>query len=134
MIRGSCLCQAHAFTINRPLRAARLCHCGNCTKFAGTSPAAWAMADSDALSVTKADAGIVRYDSGRGRRCSCATCGSPLWFESLEHPEIIAIPLGVLDSGEIPAPEFHLWIRSKPAWCKIHDDLPQYDTYPESLE
>jgi hypothetical protein len=24
----------------------------------------------------------------------------------------------------------HIWTQSRPTWCAIHDELPQYKTYP----
>ena len=88
------------------------------------------MAESSAFSVTSSDVNVAKFNSGRGLRCFCSNCGSPVWFESLDYPEIVAIPLGVLDSGEIPAPEMHLWTQSKPTWCVINDELPQHETHP----
>jgi len=130
MIHGSCMCGSIQFTIECELRSARYCHCTRCTKFAGTSPATWAMAESSSLFVDAPGASVTKFDSGRGRRCFCANCGSPVWFESIEYPEIVAIPLGVLDEGVIPSPEMHIWTASKPDWCTINDDLPQYETDP----
>ena len=130
MNHGSCLCGTTKFTLRGELHSARYCHCTNCTKFAGTSPATWAIADSKLLELNSPEAPVTRFDSGRGTRCFCAKCGSPVWFESHEHPEIVAIPLGVLDDGDIPAPRMHLWTRSKPGWCTINDNLPQHRTNP----
>lgn len=130
MIHGSCLCGSTKFTLHGKLRSARFCYCTNCTKFAGTSPATWAMADRASLRFEAQDAPVTKFNSGRGKRCFCATCGSPVWFESLEHPETYAIPLGVLDDGDIPMPAMNLWTRSKPGWCSINNDLPGYETDP----
>ena len=132
MIQGSCLCGDIKFTISGDLRSARYCYCSHCTKFAGTSPATWAMTKSENLNISSSEVSISKYNSGKGLRCFCANCGSPVWFESLDYPEIVAIPLGVLDDGNIPAPEMHIWTRSKPGWCAIQDNLPQHDTRPYS--
>lgn len=131
MIRASCLCGSIAFTIGAELRASRCCYCKHCTKFAGTAPAVWAMADSATLNLVTSEKSLARYDSGRGLRCFCTTCGSPVWFESKEHPEIVAIPLGVVDAGDVPAPEAHIWVSSRPDWCEIRDARPQFPEYPE---
>ena len=120
-MHGSCLCQSIQFTIAGELRSPRYCHCENCRKFAGSSPAAWAMAETAILEVTKQEAAITKYDSGRGLRCFCSSCGSPLWFESLDYPDIIAIPLGVLDDEHIPAPCMHIWTQSRVDWIHIDD-------------
>lgn len=130
MIHGSCLCKSITFELGGELRSARYCHCENCRKFSGMSPAVWAMAESAQLAITSEAASIAQYDSGRGVRCFCSNCGSPLWFKSLDDPEIVAIPLGVLDDSDIPPPEKHLWVKSKPAWCAITDKLPQFETHP----
>ena len=130
MLKGSCLCGSAAFTVKGELRSPRYCHCTNCRKFAGTSPATWAMAKTSALELISPDAGISKFNSGRGLRCFCSLCGSPLWFESLDYPEITAFPLGVFDEGDIPEPRMHLWVQSIPAWCSITDELPQHATDP----
>ena len=117
MITGSCLCGATRFRLNGSLSGARYCHCANCRKFAGVSPAAWAMAKSADLAVHCASAG--KFNSGRGVRNFCRECGCPVWFESLDFPEIVGIPLGVIDEGEVPMPGMHLWVGSMPAWCQI---------------
>jgi hypothetical protein len=130
MNHASCLCKSVQFTIDCELRSARFCYCANCTKFAGTSPAIWAMAKRSKIEFSTSDKSISKFDSGKGLRCFCTTCGSPVWFESLDYPQIIAIPLGVIDDGELPPAEMHIWVRSKRGWCAIVDDLPQYETNP----
>jgi len=131
MIEGSCLCGAVSFSLDGLLRGVRYCHCANCRKFAGTSTATWAMADASDLQVTPSDVPVGRFNSGRGIRCFCSACGSPVWFESIDYPDIIGIPLGVIDSGGHPAPEMHLWVQSKPAWYEILDDLKQHEEGPK---
>ena len=79
-----------------------------------------------------ADGALTMYDSGGGVRCFCSTCGSPIWFESKDYSDIVMIPLGVLDDGDVPAPDMHIFVAAKPGWCSIHDGLPQHDTYPDS--
>lgn len=88
------------------------------------------MAESSQLTITTETARVSKFNSGRGIRCFCSQCGSPLWFESIDHPEIVAIPLGVLDNADVPAPDMHLWVKSKPDWCAINDELPQHDGNP----
>ncbi|NKB35513.1 MAG: GFA family protein [Pseudomonadales bacterium] len=131
MFTGSCLCQAIRFELNGELSSPRYCHCNKCVKFSGTSPAAWAMATSAELSLVNPNAEVTKFNSGRGLRCFCSNCGSGVWFESIDFPEIVGIPLGVIDEGEIPTPEQHLWVNSKPDWCTINDELPQREQGPE---
>ena len=87
------------------------------------------MSNTGTLATTATEIG--RYDSGHGIRCFCKQCGSPVCFESKDFPGIMGVPLGVRDSGEIPQPEMHLWVNSKPEWCAINDDLPQFAEGPD---
>ena len=72
-----------------------------------------------------------QFNSGQGLRCFCSQCGCAVWFESLDYPDIVAIPLGAIDTGTVPEPEMHLWLDSKPDWCQVLDDLPKHSTYPK---
>ena len=131
MTHGSCLCGSVKLTLSGDMASARYCYCKHCTKFAGTAPATWAIAQMSDLEVSS-QGQIAKFNSGKGLRCFCTKCGSPVWFESLDYPELVAIPLGVLDDGAIPAPEMHIWTGSKPAWCVISDTLPRHERYPRS--
>lgn len=129
---GSCLCKALKFRITGSLRATRNCYCANCRKFAGTNPAVWAMAETADLEVLSREAPVSRFDSGRGIRCFCTTCGTPVWFESKDFPVIIGIPLGVLDGGKPPPPEMNLWTDSKQPWCTIDTELNSFPNGPDA--
>ena len=131
MIHGSCLCGKQQFSLNGQLHSVRYCHCKNCRKFAGTSPATWAMANREELKSEPSNTSVGRFDSGKGIRCFCRSCGSPLWFESKDYPNVVGIPLGAIDIGEVPTPEMHLWVGSRPAWCSMNDNLPKHDQGPD---
>ena len=131
MNHGSCLCGSIKLTVSGDMAAPRYCYCTHCTKFAGTAPATWAIAQMSDLEV-ETQAQIAKFNSGKGLRCFCTECGSPVWFESLDYPELVAIPLGVLDDGNVPAPEMHIWTESRPKWCIIKDTLPRHKRYPRS--
>lgn len=129
MHKGSCLCRSVTYEIGAVFFG-RYCHCTNCRKFSGTSPAAWAAADATTFKLTSDAGHISKYATDTGRRCFCSKCGSPLWYESSDMPEVMGIPLGVLDEGNIPNPEMHVWTQSKVPWCDAADDLPAYETHP----
>lgn len=118
MITGSCLCQSVSIEIES-IFYGRYCHCDTCRKFSGTSPAAWAAAERSKFKVVSDTATVSSYYSGKGRRHFCQKCGSPLWYESDEYPEILGIPYGLLDSANLPSPEGHVWLESTPSWCEL---------------
>jgi hypothetical protein len=130
MIKGSCLCGNVSLEIAGPLRNARFCHCSNCRKFSGMSPAAWGLVQTDQLTVSPSDSGVSKYNSGGGLRAFCSSCGSPLWYEPAGMPQYRGIPLGVIDEGEVPNPAMHVWTKSKVPWTSFGDEIPVYETHP----
>lgn len=129
-MKGSCLCKAVSFDIDGTVHNARYCHCTNCRKFSGTAYAAWGLVPTDKLTISPADGGVTKFDSGGGLRVFCSTCGSPLWYEPAGMPQYRGIPLGVIDDRNVPAPQIHLWTKSKAPWVTVADDLPQHETHP----
>ena len=67
-----------------------------------------------------------RRSSGSAKRTFCSQCGSSLFFEPDDAPEHIEVALGTLNDEPGRLPEAHIFVRDKPAWIPILDDLPQY--------
>jgi hypothetical protein len=130
MLKGRCLCGRVSFEIHGAIHSARYCHCATCRKFSGTACAAWGVIQANHLIVTGAESGVTRFDSGGGLRAFCSSCGSPLWYEPANVPAFRGIPLGVIDEGDIPTPEMHVWMKSKVSWASIEDELPRHETHP----
>jgi hypothetical protein len=128
-MKGSCLCGGVSYEIEGSTHNARYCHCANCRKFSGTAYAAWGLVQTSHLTVAPS-AAVTKYDSGGGLRVFCAACGSPVWFEPAGMPQYRGIPLGVVDDRSVPAPQMHVWTRSKVPWASITDGLPQHETHP----
>ncbi len=130
MINGSCLCGAVSFTIDGSINSARFCHCGKCRKFSGSSAGVWASAERSQLSVSTQESSVSKFDSGAGLRCFCRHCGSPVWFESKDYADLVMIPLGALDSGEVSAPDMRIFMASKATWDHPDEELVWHDTVP----
>ena len=129
-MKGSCLCGGIRFEIEGGVHSPRYCHCTNCRKFSGTGYAAWGIVPTDGFAITSAATGVTRYDSGGGLRAFCSTCGSPLWFEPANLPQLRGVPLGVIDDEALAEPAMHVWTKSKAPWVDIADDLPKHETHP----
>jgi hypothetical protein len=130
MFKGTCLCGDVSFEISGQIVSPRYCHCANCRKFSGTAYAAWGLVQTDQLVVRASENYLTKYDSGGGLRVFCATCGSPLWYEPAGIPQFRGVPLGIIDDAGVPAPQMHVWTRSKVSWTAIADELPQHATHP----
>jgi hypothetical protein len=130
MLKGSCLCGRMSFEIHGAVHSARYCHCATCRKFSGTAYAAWGVVQANHLIVTGSELGVTKFDSGGGLRAFCSSCGSPLWYEPANVPTFRGIPLGVIDEGDVPTPQMHVWTQSKVSWASFEDELPRHETHP----
>jgi hypothetical protein len=129
-MKASCLCGGVTYEITGPVQRARYCHCADCRKFSGTAHAAWGLIETSHLVIGQSKSGVSKYDSGKGLRVFCSSCGSPLWYEPTRLPQFRGIPLGVIDDESVPRPEMHVWMKSNVSWESVRDDLPQHDTHP----
>ena len=132
MIRGSCLCGAVRFEIERAVGPFELCHCRRCRKLTGSVFAA-------AVGVLARDfrllegANLIRTFEApilaappAYRSSFCSRCGSQVpnpepdatWFE---------IPAGLLDDDPGARPDRHIFVELQAPWFEIADALPQLD-------
>jgi len=130
MLKGSCLSGKVSYEIHGVIHSTRFCHCVTCRKFSGTACAAWGVVQTGQLIVLGSESNVTKYDSGGGLRAFCSSCGSPLWYEPANLPAFRGVPLGVIDEGDVPTPEMHVWTKSKVSWASIDDELPQHETHP----
>jgi len=129
--RASCLCGGVRFEIDRPLSGALNCHCGACRKAQGSAFRSRASADSAAVRFATGADLVTYFESSPGvRRGFCSRCGSPIMSRFDARPEVVGIPLGVLDDDPVVRPAFHVHVESKAVWHEISDDLPQYARIP----
>ena len=133
MLNGNCLCGAVRYTVERDAlsASATACHCSLCRRASGAPFVAW-------LTVPSASFRFVagspeRYmSSEHGTRTFCGTCGSPLTFHSTRHQGEIDVTICTLEQPNAVAPMDHTFTRSKLAWVKLADHLPQFVASRES--
>lgn len=71
---------------------------------------------------------LTAYETAPGNhKYFCKTCGSPMFSENTNYPELTRIRLGSIESDIHERPQAHTFVGSKANWDKICDDLPQYD-------
>ena len=132
MIRGSCLCGAVQFEIDRATGPFEMCHCSRCRKSSGSAFAAGIGVQTEDFRLLSGQDLIVSYEAPilasppAYRTAFCRRCGSPVpdplpaesWFE---------IPAGTLDGDPGIRPDKHIFVEFVPAWSEICDELPQLD-------
>lgn len=85
-------------------------------------------------SSTKSDLEIVQgenllqayFASPNKKRVFCKTCGSPVWSERLDKPDVVRLRVGLINE-EISTPVMsHAFVNSQVKWYPICDTARQY--------
>jgi hypothetical protein len=122
---GGCLCGAVRWRATGAPKNVNHCHCEMCRRAGGSAFATWATFAAENFSYTKG-APTWRQSSSFARRGFCASCGSALHWQHLQHPDSIDVTVGTADNPSALLPREHLWTESQIAWLHFADDLPRH--------
>jgi len=116
------------FEVTEPLVSAGYCHCTRCQRRTGTSSSASARIAPGSLRVLSGEELIRSYRPEDGfAKVFCSECGSALWSQSPDNPEIIAVRMGAFDGDPAIRPSSRAYVAYAAAWEPIPDDgLPRY--------
>lgn len=124
-MNGGCYCGAIRYeAAGRPFNET-VCHCSICRRATGAPLVAW-------FSVARAQFRFVQGSPARFRssphasRTFCPHCGTALTFEEDHAPDEVDVTVCSLDDPALVAPHDHTWIRSRLAWVKTADGLPEF--------
>jgi hypothetical protein len=124
MLTGGCLCGAVRYEARGEPFAGGVCHCVTCRRASGAPMVAWFSQKLADFTLTGL---LTTYRSSEhATRRFCPACGSQVLFDDDRYPDEIDVSISTLDDPNAVAPEFHIWVRSKLAWIKPADGLPQY--------
>ena len=126
-IKGAC--GRGAIKIERPksLRDVIACQCGQSCKLACHYEAATAM-PTERLGF-HSNARLQWYQSSRHvRRGFCNICGSNLFYDHEQGPEIAISPVALEDQVELSLTAY-IFIASKSAYYEICDQIPQHQQW-----
>jgi hypothetical protein len=128
MIRGSCLCGAIRFEIDK-VRALTHCHCTNCRKLSGAAFGTYAHVDQDKFRFVSGEDMLAQYESSPGsRRNRCKVCGCQAPGKASYLPSM-SVPAGLLDDDPGVRPMLHVFTSSCAPWWTIADDLPRHEKW-----
>jgi hypothetical protein len=123
-ITGGCLCGAIRYACDAEPLGAYLCHCTDCQRSSAGPFSACIAMPADALRVTAGEPAIYERPGGSGRivaRRFCANCGTQLFSQSEQTPQMCVVRSGTLDDRTATAPGLHIWTQSALAWA-LPDD------------
>jgi len=139
ILEGGCQCGAIRYRVAAAPLTLYACHCTECRK---QSASAFGLS----LWVRRSDFEIVSgrpevferlAESGNTTRGAfCPDCGTRLYHEPGDDPEIYSVKGGSLDDIGRFAPVGHIWVRSKPPWVDL-TGLPGdlvFDKEPPSFQ
>jgi len=120
---GGCLCGAIRYEISAPITELRACHCTNCQKES---------ADFKLLKgQPKKYSGIA--DSGRTlNRFFCGDCGSPIYSQRANMPEMMMVRAGTLDDSSGLKITASIWTRSARSWGHVEPSSKQFPGQPDA--
>ncbi|MBI0534766.1 GFA family protein [Roseomonas sp. KE2513] len=131
-LTGRCLCGAVRFSLAAPPLAARACWCRTCQYLSSGNASVGAIFRRTDLTLTGETAEFTSAaDSGTPvRRRFCPRCGTPLFAEAPNAPDLLLVRAGALDDPELARPESTIWTGSAPAWGLIDPGLPRCEGQP----
>ncbi|MFC3193589.1 GFA family protein [Marinicella sediminis] len=126
--QGSCLCGSVKFTVDGELGAGDMCHCQQCRLWTGHVYASTEVKRS-ALHFDSKETLKWFESSGKVRRGFCGACGSPMFFDPMDHQQHdwIGIALGSFTNATGVDIERHIFTAEKGDYYIIADGAPQHD-------
>lgn len=130
MNTGSCHCRRVAFEVPEQLGDVRFCFCETCRKLSGSAFSAVALVETRKFKILQGHGELRGYESSQGKfRYYCSQCYSPIYVQLESKPETVRIRLGTLNFEPKVNIVGHIWVKEKPKWFKITDDLPQFQEF-----
>jgi hypothetical protein len=123
-LEGGCLCGAVRYCATGEPYHLTHCHCSMCRRASAAAFVTWFSVKAEEFRLLQGRP--ARFaSSSKAVRGFCLTCGTPLTFQLLAHPEEIDITLCSLDQPEALTPEDHTWVSSRLPWVRVCDGLPE---------
>ena len=127
-LTGGCMCGGVRFEVIAPLVRAGYCHCTRCQRRTGTAASVSGRIQPGSLRITSGEELVRTYNPGGGfLKAFCSACGSALWSQDPEDPDVISVRLGAFDEDPGVRPSSRQFVAYAAPWEPIPDDgLPRY--------
>jgi hypothetical protein len=127
-LTGGCNCGLVRFEVSEPLLGAGYCHCTRCQRRTGTAAACSARARPGTLRIVAGEDALVHWNAGDGfDKVFCGTCGSHMFAQDPERPDVVGIRMGAFDGDPGVRPDNRQYVAYAAAWEAVPDDgLPHF--------
>lgn len=127
MISGHCLCGGVRYEYAGEIKELVVCHCDMCKRAQGAPFATNAPIDRAAFRIVAGENLLKAYSSSKGKqRVFCSFCGSPIYSQRTDLPEVLRLRVGTVSNGPIPAPAYQIFCASAAPWLPLNLDCPRY--------
>ena len=136
-VEGGCQCGAVRFKLKAPPLAVYACHCKDCQRFSGTTHSISMVVPAERLQLTLGVMSLFEKlaDSGRVvRMLGCQSCGTKVWNEPANAPDLLILKAGTLDDLSWAAPVGNIWTSSKAPWVEIDASGPNFEQQPPNRQ
>jgi len=128
MLNGRCLCGDVTYEYDGEITEVAICHCSQCRRAQGTPFVTNAPVDTDKLRFLTGESSLKSYFASKDkRRVFCENCGSPIFSQRTDMPEVVRLRLGTLTSLVNHTPDYHIFYGSKVDWFDGVGQVPTYD-------
>jgi len=129
-MKGSCLCKAIEYEIDRLDGPIGHCHCHTCRKANASPFTATAGVGREHFRWVKGQEKLSSFESSPGKlRHFCSLCGSHLVAERPSQPHVI-LRVATLDADPGVRPVAHIWTSHDVPWLRYADDIAAYPEWP----
>lgn len=123
MAAGHCLCGQLRFVAAGEPKWVVYCHCASCRRHTGSPVACFV---NFLLAQVTFSGERARYTSSPGvMRSHCATCGTPIGYETATRPGEIDLYLNAFAEPERFEPQAHVHFAEHLPWFDTRDDKPR---------
>src|SRR5437016_12940864 len=106
-LTGGCVCGGTRYVLKSRPFALIDCHCIDCRRSAGAPYVTWGSVPRQDLVVTKGEPRKVAH--ANRIRWFAACCGTHLFFEATQDPDMIDLTIGSVDAPAPLAPHKTMW-------------------------
>jgi hypothetical protein len=123
---ATCNCgQLRVVCEGEPVRVS-MCHCLECQRRTGAVLSNQARFNRNQITIEGRSTCYARVaDSGNGLAFRfCPVCGSTVYWELEEFPDVIAVAVGAFGDPTFRAPQYSVYERRRHHWFNLSADMP----------
>jgi hypothetical protein len=121
-ITGGCLCGNIRYSVSQPVEKIIACHCTHCQKASGAGASHNALVPVSAVTFTAGKPKLFADTAQSGnilKRYFCADCGSPIYSQRANLPEMMVLKVGTLDAPDEMKLVMNIWTSSARRWMHM---------------